>query len=374
MTACPFHARHDADAPAVTTPTRTIVPVCANANANANAEAEAEASASTSAGADAVVAHNPAIEAPLAPLLDPALRMRPPGEPLPPPLRTQGGPLAEVFARWLRQRDDAAHAPEKAALSRALLALSDDDVRAHARRQAAIAARGGWSHWHWAVPASTVASLLGLAMDDVDAQRGLHGRLRAMAAGLDAQAEDEAVHAGGEAVVALLAALDDAEHRAPDAPLQWTLLRHAAPPRWTDRATFTANRLALIWQSHEAGAALLGHALLEEGRIRGPRVGEAPTREGLLRLARQGGAVRVTRRFDTRQTPPAPVTVPLAGTDAPFGDGAHRCPGQGLALGTSLAALQWLAEQPALRPPTAVAHLALPNMDIPQFKDEELFP
>ena len=64
----------------------------------------------------------------------------------------------------------------------------------------------------------------------------------------------------------------------------------------------------------------------------------------------------------------------LAGTDHPFGDGAHRCPGQGLALGTSLASLQWLGEQSGLRPPTAVAPLALPNMDIPQFKDEELFP
>ncbi|TXD80078.1 hypothetical protein FUT87_20710 [Mitsuaria sp. TWR114] len=186
---------------------------------------------------------------------------------------------------------------------------------------------------------------------------------------LGAQATGEAVRAGGEAVATLLGALDDAEHRAPDAPLQWTLLRHAGPSRWTDRAAFTANRLALIWQSHEAGAALLGHALLGDSWM-----GGAPTREALLRLARDGGAVRVTRRFDVRQQPPAPVTVQLAGTDHPFGDGAHRCPGQGLALGTSLASLQWLAEQPGLRPPTAVAPLALPNMDIPQFKDEELFP
>ncbi len=346
MTACPFHARHEADAQVV-----------------------GAADAADAVDADAPIADALSIDAPLAPLLDPALRMRPPDEPLPPPLRAQGGPLAEVFSRWLRQRDDAAHAPEKAALSRALLALSDDDVRAHARRQAAIAAQGGWSHWHWAVPASTVASLLGLPMDELAAQRRLHGQLRAMAAGLGAQATGEAVRVGGEAVATLLGALDDAEHRAPDAPLQWTLLRHAAPSRWTDRAAFTANRLALIWQSHEAGAALLGHALLGDSWV-----GGAPTREALLRLAREGGAVRVTRRFDVRQQPPAPVTVPLAGTDHPFGDGAHRCPGQGLALGISLAALQWLAEQPGLRPPTAVAPLALPNMDIPQFKDEELYP
>lgn len=300
------------------------------------------------------------------PLLDPELRMRPPAEPLPPPLRLHGGPLADVFARWLRQRDDAAHAPEKAVLMRALTALPDDEVRAHARRQAAIARPGGWSHWSWTVPAATVASLLGMPIGDGDAQRRLHADLRAMAAGLGATADADAVRAGGEAVAALLAALDDAERRSPDAPLQWTLLRHAPPVRWTDRAAFVANRLALIWQGHEAGAALLGHALLEwrsSGRV--------PSREDLLRIARDGGAVRVTRRFDVRHTPPEPVTVPLSGTDHPFGDGPHRCPGQGLALTSAHAALGWLAEQPGLHPPVPSAPLSLPNMDIPQFLDEE---
>ncbi|WP_431263965.1 hypothetical protein ACQ859_29505 [Roseateles chitinivorans] len=292
--------------------------------------------------------------------------MRPPGEPLPLPLRLHGGPLADVFTRWLRQRDDPAHAPEKAALTHALLALSDDDVRAHARRQAVIALQGGWSHWSWAVPASTVASLLGIEIRDVDAQGRLHAALRAMAAGLGATADAEAIRAGGEAVTALLTALDDAERRSPDAPLQWSLLRHAAPERWSDRAAFTANRLALVWQSHEAGAALLGHALLESRAT-----GQVPSRGGLLRIARDGGAVRVTRRFDVRQDPAEPVSVPLSGTDHPFGDGAHRCPGQGLALTSLHAALTWRSEQADLRLPESAAPLSLPNMDIPQFLDDQ---
>ena len=298
------------------------------------------------------------------PLHDPQLRMRPPGEPLPAPLREHGGALAQVFARWLRQRDDDAHAPQKAALTRALLALSEDEVRSHTRRQAAIAMRAGWSHWSWAVPASTVASLLGLSMADVDAQRSLHADLRAMAAGLGANADGAAVQTAGRAVASLLDALEDAERRAPDAPLQWALLHHAPPERWQDRATFTANRLALIWQAHEAGAALLGHAVLAASQGDGP-----PSRQDLLRLAREGGAVRVTRRFDTRVEPAQPVSVPLAGTDTPFGDGAHRCPGQGLALSTAQAAMAWLAEQSSLPPPVALAPLSLPNMDIPQFQE-----
>lgn len=343
--------------------------------------------------------------------------MRPPGEPLPPPLRDHGGPLADVFARWLRQRDDPLHAPEKALLTRALLALSDDDIRSHARHQAAIAMHGGWPHWSWAVPASTVASLLGMQMVDVDAQQRLHDGLRAMAAGLAPQADGDAVQRAGAAVEGLWQQLDDAERRAPDAPLQWTLLRHAPPSRWTDRATFAANRLALIWQSHEAGAALLGHALIEM-----KTTGRAPSGDDLLRIARDGGAVRSTRRFDGRPGPTAsppvaaiaadspsersspqassptpspttvparppasaaaaatatasasasaswaPMVVPLAGTDHPFGDGAHRCPGQGLTLASLQAALTWLHEQPGLRLPEATTPLSLSNMDIPQF-------
>lgn len=303
------------------------------------------------------------------PFHDPALRMRPPGEPLPPPLREHGGPLAEVFARWLRQRDDGAHAPEKAVLQRALQALSDDEVRAHSRRQAEIALRGGWSTWHWLTPAATVASLLGLPMADLNAQRRLHGQLRATAAGLAPTADGDAVRAAGAAVAALLAALDEAEWRAPDAPLQWTLLHHAAPSRWTDRASFAANRIALIWQSHEAGAALLGHGLLSlkaSGRV--------PAHDDLLRLARDGGAVRVTKRFDWSRHPAEAVALPLAGTDHPFGDGPHRCPGQGLALSSAHAALAWLAAQFGLPLPDAVGALSLPNMDIPTFNDQEARP
>ncbi|OWQ86809.1 hypothetical protein CDN99_19005 [Roseateles aquatilis] len=298
----------------------------------------------------------------LSPLQDPDLRMRPPGEPLPAPLRAHGGALADVFARWLRQRDDDAHAAEKCFLTRALQALSDDDIRSHARRQAAIAWAGDWPHWSWAVPAATVASLLGLPIDDLAAQQRLHAALRTMAGGLSAAADGDAVRAAGTAVEHLLQALDEAERRSPDAPLQWTLLRHAPPARWSDRATFAANRLALIWQSHEAGASLLGHALLAM-----KTGGGAPTREALWHIARDGGAVRDTRRFDRREPVGAPVVVPLAGTDHPFGDGAHRCPGQGLTLATLHAALGWLAQQPGLRLPDVDTPLSLPNMDIPRF-------
>ncbi|UXH77894.1 cytochrome P450 [Roseateles amylovorans] len=325
-----------------------------------------------------------------APLHDPDLLMRPPGEPLPPSLASQGGPLADVFQRWLRQRDDPQHRPEKALLVLALDALTEDEIRTHARRQAAIARQGGWSHWHWAVPASTVASLSGLRITRLEDQRRLHDALRAIAAGLAADADAGAVQLAGEAVDALLGALDAAEQQSPEAPLQALLHVHAPPSQWTDRTVFNANRLALIWQSHEAGAALTGHALLAMRAGITPHSGaQAPSLDGLMAIARDGGAVRHTRRFrrgTDRASDPASedpiarglgpgaaptvgeaVTVALAGTEHPFGDGPHRCPGQRLALTSIHAALAWLCEQPGLRWPAPIDPLSLPNMQIPQF-------
>lgn len=311
----------------------------------------------------------------------PDLGVRPPGEPLPAPLRASDGALAQVFGRWLRQRDDPAHAVEKAALRRALAAVPDDAVRREARRQAAIAWPGGATHWTWAVPAATTAALLGLPMTSVAHQRELHAALRAMAGGLDAQADGAAAGAADAAVMRLLDALRTSERDAPDAPLQWALLHHAGPAEWPDRASFAANRLALLWQSHEAGAALLGHGLLGHELIGNGRFGNglldaAPTREALRQLAGSGGGVRLTRRFALRDINEPGlslrrgegVVVPLTGPDEAFGLGAHRCPGESLALSTIAAALQWRADQPALQVPVPSEPLRLPNMEIPQFQ------
>ncbi len=318
------------------------------------------------------------------PLRDPSLRMRPADAPLPPSLQAHGGALAEVFARWLRQRDDAQHGPEKALLTRALASLPAEEVIAHARDQADVAVAGGWSHWHWAVPAATVASLLGCRLIDVMDQRRLHFALRAMAAGLSADADVSAIHRAGEAVEQLLAALHAAEASMPQAPLQRALSQHAPRSSWSDPDTFRANRLALIWQSHEAGAALLGHALQAMAPTAPGNSVQAPTLDALIAIARSGGAVRLTRRFrsapaaaacphhspshDSPSTLPTTwITIPLTDTDHPFGDGPHRCPGQDLALRTVHAALDWLSAQPALRWPQPLAPLVLPNMEIPQF-------
>lgn len=308
---------------------------------------------------------------------DGALAVRPPGQPLPPHLRADGV-LGGLFGRWLRQRDDAARAAPKAALTQALAALAPDELRAHARRQALLARRAGdWNHWAWAVPAAGIASLLGLPMDEPAAQQRLHAQLRAIARGLTGA---PGVDAADAAAGALLQALRQAD---PEAPLQRALARHAPAALWPDAADLEANRLALLWQSHEAGAALLANALArlaEEPASRRP--GAMPG--WLPALVDAGGAVRNTRRFAqralqigaSRLQPGDGLLLNLVGGGAGFGAGVHRCPGQDLALQMVAAALEQLLEDPPLSWPQRLPaqDLVLPNARIPCFATPEPLP
>ncbi|SEK69563.1 Cytochrome P450 [Roseateles sp. YR242] len=307
-------------------------------------------------------------------LTHPDLGVRPPGQPQPAHLARHAGAVADQFKKWLRQRDDDAHAAQKLAVTQALRAVSEDDVRREARRQASVALPGGWNHWVWAVPAVTVAGLLGLPVGTLDEQRDLVQQLRTLAAGLapDADAADAAVAVAraDQATLELLAALRAAEATAPDAPLQWAWLHQAGAAAWPDPATREANRLALLWQSHEAGTALLSHGLWAL-----VRTGVAPDRTTLKDIAREGGAVRLTRRFAQRPTSCEghalttgdALSIELTGGDHAFGDGPHRCPGQGIALTSIEAALAVAARQQRLPLPVTAHPLSLPNMAILQF-------
>lgn len=320
-------------------------------------------------------AEDPALSAAL--LQRPELGVRPPGQPLPATL--QGSLLGRLFGRWLRQRDDAARGAPKAALARALQALPADQLRAQARRQAALALRGGWNHWVWATPSASIAALLGLPLDSLADQRRLHEQLRAMAGAL----HGGPAAAAEPACAALLQAL--ATPAATAAPLQACLSRLAPAQHWPGGdEEFEANRLALLWQSHEAGAALLGNALARlatEPALR--RAGHM--RDWLPSLLREGGGVRNTRRFAqqalqigaARLQPGDALLLNLAGNSAAaddlgFGAGAHRCPGQDLALETAAAALELLLEQQdGRRWPTPAQGLTLANAHIPTFTDPQ---
>ncbi|MEJ6000889.1 hypothetical protein [Paucibacter soli] len=255
-------------------------------------------------------------------LLDhPELGVRPPDEAV--PLQLQGRAFGAVFARWLRMRDDAGHAGEKAALQLALAAWPPERVLQLAEATSRLAAQGGARHWQWACLPCSIAGLLGFALPDLAAQRALLQHLAHWAAALRPGASPQTLDAADAAVAAL-------------APLD-------------------AQALALLWQSYEAGAGLLGNAWLTGATVEG-----TPP------------PIHHTRRFARTDMQMAGVTLPrgacvllllVAEPALGFGHGRHRCPGQDLALQIANIALRHAPPRP---PGLQPGYLPLPNVRIPE--------
>jgi len=254
-----------------------------------------------------------------------ALGVRPPDEPV--PRQLQGSHFGAVFAQWLRMREDAGHAAEKAALAGLLADWSDSAIEGAARRASTIAASGGPRHWQWASLPCSIAALLGLELPDLAAQRGLLAKLAAWAAALKPQADAAALAAADAACAAL-------------APLR-------------------AQQLALLWQSYEAGAGLLGNAWLAGSAAQDPTPPIHHTRRFALQELRLLG-----------QTLPrgAPLLLLLVADPAlGYGHGRHQCPGRALALRIAALALAHAPARPAAIPPH---YLPLPNARVPVLPEQ----
>jgi len=291
-----------------------------------------------------------------------ALRVRPANQPVPSDL--EGTLLGRQFAHWLRQRDDPARSRSKSSLAQALTALPSDIVRAHAHQQAALARMSTWDHWTWTTPVATIASLLGVPLPSLRAQEALLAKMQGIANGLSGRN----VLAADSACAELLAILDKAE-----GPLQEIMLEYAPPSQWLSEDDFSANRLALLWQGYEAGAALLGNALKCMSEIPALRH-TRDIQSWLIQLISDGGAIRNTRRFtaetlrlnDMKIEMGTTVVVELGG-DLGFGSGHHLCPGQDIAITTVSAALEWLLASGIESWPAVANTLVLPNASIPLF-------
>ncbi len=309
-------------------------------------------------------------------LVHPDLGVRPPGQAVPPGL--QNRPFGAVFARWLRMRDDGPREAEKAALQYALEHIEPALIQEVAKRQADIALSLGWSHWQWASIPCTVAQLLGLSMTQAADQQALLAKLASLALALKLQAQAAALAPADQALAALLAALDGAS----EAPLAAALQAQAQRLDLADRpAWWQAQALALLWQAYEAGAALMGQALLQATRSATSAPTELTGCAALLDgLARQGGAIHHTRRWAMRDCVLADqallagdaVLVILAGGAGKqlealgYGMGRHRCPGIALSLAAAAAALLCATEQSCGRQaPQCLGFETLANARIP---------
>ena len=301
----------------------------------------------------------------LAPALvaDTRLGVRPPAQQT--PAHLQGRQLGQAFGRWLRMRDDPGHAPAKARLLAAIAEIVAIDAAAVARSQARLAFGADWNHGLWASSACSMAALMGLVCADLSAQQRLLAELRAIAR-------------------ALAPAADSGQLKAADAACHNLMTQLTRPLGLADEDE-AANRLALVWQSYEAGAALIGQGLVALVQDPAKRVpGQVAT--WLPRLQGQPGVVLNTRRFarvamrigEIDLQPGDGLLIPLTG-DTPdgkalgFGHGPHACPGRQLALDVAVVALEFALEQVlAVEPqawPGEWSWRILPNMRIPVFPE-----
>lgn len=271
----------------------------------------------------------------------PALTVRPPGEAVPAAL--QGTAAGEVFARLVRMTDGAFHAAHKPAVVQAARRWSLADVAGASAAAASdlcprLAANSllGW------LPVQTMARLLGVPDSRLDATCG---QVQAFVQGIAPGAPETAVALASEAAQALMAqggalGLD---------------------------AVQAANRIALMQQSLDATAGLLGHTVLMLRRH--PALADAADqslsvmRSFVTEVERHQAPIQNTRRFaaqalllagqplETGQgvllllasgnrdaaLNPQPDRFDPQRSDARslgFGAGAHACPGAAVAIET----------------------------------------
>ncbi|WP_197325853.1 cytochrome P450 [Ralstonia solanacearum] len=331
--------------------------------------------AASAAAVDAVLGHT-------------ACTVRPADEPA--PRHLAASPTGAFFGRLVRQIDGPDHGARRAALLTALGRLDVSSVAAQAHRLAKMALPDATAlapaladAMHLRIPLETLAhALLG---DDADAA-ACRQDIAAYLAALSPDAPAGAIHRADTAVARLSA-------RFATAPLA----AHA------DEA-LVANLAGLLAQTHDACAGLLGNAVVALARRPG-LAGHLRTRPHaidpfLYEVLRLDAPVQNTRRFVSRDTAlcgeslragdrilvllaaanvdtsanPDPLRFDLA--RAPrrvwtFGAGAHRCPGESLAVAIARETVQHLLNLPGidrwLAGVAMVRYQASPNARIPVF-------
>ncbi|WP_068678900.1 MULTISPECIES: cytochrome P450 [unclassified Variovorax] len=300
---------------------------------------------------------------------NPALRVRPPAEPV--PRAIVGAPAGELFGRLVRMNDGAPHAAHKPVLQRALGGLDLGGVRAAMPRIAAQVPASTVAEACLAWPVAGVAHLLGFADEELPAVADWTRDFVACLSPLSTEAQLGAASEAAAALMARLAALAAARPAREGSLLAAV---RAQAPGDASRALL-ANLVGLLSQTCEATAGLMGNSLV--ALTREPGAGDAiAARAELLpalveETARHDPSVQNTRRFVAESTTVAGTRLeagdavllvmgaanrdPLLNVQPDrfmlerdgrrmlgFGDGPHGCPGQALACALAVAGVEAL--------------------------------
>jgi cytochrome P450 len=305
-------------------------------------------------------------------LAQPALRVRPVGQPV--PAGIAGTPAGAIFGQLIRMTDGPAQHRLKGIVGAALGTLDEAAVRQLAMRTAAdlLDRSGSLDDLLFQLPVRVVAGLCGLTDGaDAEAARLTGDFVRCLPA--DATAGQQAVAAAAaEQLQKLLAAQPAA---APS--LLAELGRTAERANWPDAAALQANAVGLLSQTYDATAALIANTLVALRRV-GVPAGDLV--RFIREVARHDSPVHNTRRFaaepvtignqPVRQGQQVLLVLAAANRDPAvnpdpaefrpdrsspvlftFGSAGHACPGERLAVNIAAGAVAgWLAAgfQPAL--------------------------
>lgn len=294
-------------------------------------------------------------------LRHPALRVRPPAEPV--PAGIVGTPAGDVFGSLVRMTDGESQQRLKAVLLGALGAVDEAAVRNLARARTRAARDAGLGDVMFGVPARVVAALGGLDGDaETDAARLIGDFVQC----IPPSATPEQQQAAAVAAARLRELLELPAEPRPG--LLADLVREATAAGWDSGDAVLANAIGLLSQTYDATAGLIGNSLVALARgLAKPGDPVAFVRE----VARFDAPVQNTRRFAAEPVRVAGADVepgqavlvllaaanrdPAANTDPDvfrperaeprlftFGAGAHQCPGQRIATTIAAAVVEEL--------------------------------
>jgi cytochrome P450 len=315
------------------------------------------------------------------------LRVRPANELVPTVLL--GTKLGALWREWARMNDGREHAIRSQAIREALESLAPEWIERAAAgaagRLAPLLERGlgpaGVDGFVGGLPALGTALAMGFDPQAAESLAAAAAELvHATAAGVDAEARAE----GERAAARLMTHFEDALGTRDGSTLP-AKLAAAMPGAGAGLAAAVANSIALLFQSHDATAGWIGNALVALARspVERERLARDPVglRECALRVLMSDPPVHNTRRFAASdlsvlgaslRAGDGVLVVLGSAPELTFGNGAHRCPGSGLAATLVRAALETALRSaidwPSLARP---AYRPLPNVRVPRFAAED---